>query len=45
MLAAALAIALSAALPARAVLPFHFGLFPSGPLDGITDVPGVTVAT
>jgi D-aminopeptidase len=44
ILAAALAIALSAALPARAVLPFHFGLFPSGPLDGITDVPGVMVA-
>ena len=30
--------------PARAVLPFHFGLFPTGPLDGITDVPGVSVA-
>lgn len=44
ILAAALAIALSAALPARAVLPFHFGLYPSGPLDGITDVPGVMVA-
>lgn len=29
--------------PARAVLPFHFGLFPSGPLDGITDVPGILV--
>lgn len=28
---------------ARAVLPFHFGLYPSGPLDGITDVPGVRV--
>lgn len=26
-----------------AVLPFHFGLYPSGPLDGITDVPGVRV--
>ncbi len=26
-----------------AVLPFHFGVFPSGPLDGITDVPGVRV--
>ncbi|MEO6912591.1 MAG: P1 family peptidase [Candidatus Baltobacteraceae bacterium] len=23
--------------------PFHFGLYPSGPLDGITDVPGVRV--
>lgn len=27
-----------------AVLPFHFGLFASGPLDGITDVAGVRVA-
>ena len=44
ILAAVLAFALSAAIPARAVLPFHFGLFPSGPLDGITDVPGVMVA-
>jgi D-aminopeptidase len=26
-----------------AVLPFHFGAYPSGPLDGITDVPGVRV--
>jgi D-aminopeptidase len=26
-----------------AVLPFHFGLFAPGPLDGITDVPGVRV--
>jgi D-aminopeptidase len=41
--AATLAIVLAATLPARAVLPFHFGLFPSGPLDGITDVPGVMV--
>jgi D-aminopeptidase len=29
---------------ARAVLPFHFGTFPSGALDAITDVPGVRVA-
>jgi D-aminopeptidase len=29
--------------PAWAVLPFHFGLFASGPLDGITDVGGVRV--
>lgn len=36
--------ALVAVAPASAVLPFHFGLFPSGPLDGITDVPGVRVA-
>ncbi|MBV8491716.1 MAG: P1 family peptidase [Candidatus Eremiobacteraeota bacterium] len=34
---------LAGALPARAVLPFHFGLFPSGPLDAITDVAGVRV--
>jgi D-aminopeptidase len=27
-----------------AVLPFHFGFFAAGPLDGITDVPGVRVA-
>ncbi len=33
----------AAAAPAGAVLPFHFGLFPAGPLDGITDVPGVRV--
>lgn len=26
-----------------AVLPFHFGFFPSGPLDAITDVAGVRV--
>jgi D-aminopeptidase len=29
---------------AGAVLPFRFGLFASGPLDAITDVPGVQVA-
>jgi D-aminopeptidase len=38
------AIMLGAATGARAVLPFHFGLFPSGPLDAITDVTGVRVA-
>ncbi|HEY6449221.1 MAG TPA: P1 family peptidase [Candidatus Cybelea sp.] len=38
------AIILSAATIARAVLPFHFGLFASGPLDAITDVAGVRVA-
>ena len=32
------------ALRAGATLPFHFGLYPSGPLDAITDVPGVKVA-
>jgi D-aminopeptidase len=40
VLAAAL---LAAAAPAGAVLPFGFGLFPTGPLDGITDVTGVRV--
>lgn len=39
-----LAAMVAVAAPARAVLPFHFGLFPSGPLDGITDVPGVLVS-
>jgi len=40
------ALVLSFALsgPAGAVLPFHFGRYPSGALDGITDVPGVRVA-
>lgn len=38
------AITLSATIIARAVLPFHFGLFASGPLDAITDVAGVRVA-
>ncbi len=43
-LCAALAAAiLAGAAPARAVLPFSFGLFPAGPLDGITDVAGVRV--
>jgi D-aminopeptidase len=39
-----LAAGLLCCLPAAAVLPFHFGLYASGPLDGITDVPGVRVA-
>jgi D-aminopeptidase len=30
-------------LPVPAALPFHFGLYPAGRLDGITDVPGVRV--
>lgn len=38
-----LAMTLLAAAGARAVLPFHFGFYPPGPLDGITDVPGVRV--
>ena len=29
---------------AGAVLPFQFGAYPPGPLDGITDVPGVRIA-
>jgi D-aminopeptidase len=37
------AVALGAGA-ARAALPFHFGLFASGPLDAITDVAGVRVA-
>jgi D-aminopeptidase len=38
------AIVLAAGGRAGAVLPFRFGLFASGPLDAITDVPGVQVA-
>jgi D-aminopeptidase len=38
------AIMLAAATASRAVLPFHFGFFAPGPLDGITDVAGVQVA-
>jgi D-aminopeptidase len=30
--------------PAAAALPFHFGSYQPGPLDGITDVPGVLVS-
>lgn len=33
----------AAALPASAAIPFRFGFYPAGPLDGITDVPGVLV--
>jgi D-aminopeptidase len=33
----------AAAGHAQALLPFHFGFYPSGPLDGITDIPGVRV--
>ena len=40
----ALALALTLGPRAGAVLPFHFGLYASGPLDGITDVAGVRVA-
>jgi D-aminopeptidase len=38
------AVTLGSAERARATLPFHFGLFPTGPLDAITDVGGVRVA-
>jgi D-aminopeptidase len=31
-------------VPFLAVLPFHFGFFAAGPLDGITDVAGVRVS-
>ncbi|MBV8148499.1 MAG: P1 family peptidase, partial [Candidatus Eremiobacteraeota bacterium] len=37
------AVMLLTAAPSWAVLPFRFGLFAPGPLDGITDVPGVLV--
>lgn len=30
--------------PAGAAIPFRFGFYPPGPMDGITDVPGVRVA-
>ena len=30
--------------PAGAAIPFRFGFYPAGPLDGITDVPGVRVS-
>ncbi len=43
-LAATLALAFITGGRANAVLPFHFGFFPSGPLDAITDVAGVRVA-
>lgn len=36
-------LTLAATSVAGAVLPFHFGFYEPGPLDGITDVPGVRV--
>jgi D-aminopeptidase len=39
-----LAVTLCAVAGARGTLPFHFGSFAPGPLDGITDVPGVRIA-
>jgi D-aminopeptidase len=35
---------LAAAASASAAIPFRFGLYPSGPLNGITDVPGILVS-
>jgi len=35
---------LAAGTAAWAAIPFHFGFYPAGPLDGITDVPGVLVS-
>jgi D-aminopeptidase len=35
---------LVAGASASAAIPFRFGLYPPGPLDGITDVPGVLVS-
>lgn len=43
VLVACLVALLATAARANATLPFHFGVYPSGPLDGITDVPGVMV--
>jgi len=43
-LATAVTLVLATGGRATAVLPFHFGFFPSGPLDAITDVGGVRVA-
>ncbi|HET7814172.1 MAG TPA: P1 family peptidase [Candidatus Baltobacteraceae bacterium] len=42
--ALAAAFALAAASNAGAAVPFQFGFLKPGPLDGITDVPGVRVA-
>lgn len=36
-------LAFAAATPAWGAIPFHFGFYQPGPLDGITDVPGVRV--
>ncbi len=43
LLSTLLVLAISLPLSAAAALPFHFGSFASGRLDGITDVPGVRV--
>lgn len=39
----ALVCLLAAVATASAAIPFHVGFYPPGPLDGITDVPGVAV--
>ncbi|MBV8354720.1 MAG: P1 family peptidase, partial [Candidatus Eremiobacteraeota bacterium] len=44
LLPALLAFMLGGAVPASAVLPFHFGFFAPGPLDAISDVAGVRVS-
>ena len=41
--AALCVFAVAAVSHAHAAIPFHFGLYPAGALDGITDVPGVRV--
>lgn len=40
----AICLLLLAGTAASAAIPFKFGFYPPGPLDGITDVPGVKVA-
>ncbi|MFN2450555.1 MAG: P1 family peptidase, partial [Candidatus Baltobacteraceae bacterium] len=42
-LAALVLVLLAAGASASAAIPFRFGLYPPGALDGITDVPGVLV--
>src|SRR5579884_1763429 len=44
VVAAMFCMMLVAAGAARAAIPFHFGLYPAGALNGITDVPGVLVS-
>ncbi|HEY8298805.1 MAG TPA: P1 family peptidase [Candidatus Baltobacteraceae bacterium] len=43
LLAITALLSLALAAPASAAIPFRFGFYPAGPLDGITDVPGVAV--
>ncbi len=44
VLAVCCLLLLAAASPAGAAIPFRFGFYPPGPVDGITDVPGVMVS-